>query len=72
MSISIHSKPIIAQSVTCLATDASQTADPWVASSIPVRSLTFVEIDREIFSMVFLLPSVQEVILSVTRESMCT
>ena len=38
----------IAQSVTCLATDASLTADPGVASSIPARSHTFVEIDHEI------------------------
>ena len=36
-----------AQSVTCLATDASLTADPGVASSIPARSHTFVEIDPE-------------------------
>ena len=35
----------VAQSVTCLATDASLTADPGVASSIPARSHTFVEID---------------------------
>ena len=34
----------VAQSVTCLATDASLTADPGVASSIPARSHTFVEI----------------------------
>ena len=34
----------VAQSVTCLATDACLTADPGVASSIPVRSHTFVEI----------------------------
>ena len=44
----------VAQSVTCLATDACLTADPGVASSIPVRSHTFVEIDHE---MVILLPS---------------
>ena len=37
----------VAQSVTCLATDACLTADPGVASSIPVRSHTFVEIDHE-------------------------
>ena len=36
----------VAQSVTCLATDASLTADPGVASSIPARSHTFVEIDH--------------------------
>ena len=48
---------LVAQSVTCLATDASLTADPGVASSIPVRSHTFVEIDHEIISTVILLPS---------------
>ena len=47
----------VAQSVTCLATDACQTADPGVASSIPARSHTFVEIDHEIISTVILLPS---------------
>ena len=49
----------VAQSVMCLATDASLTADPGVASSIPARSHTFVEIDREIFSTVILLPSAE-------------
>ena len=49
----------VAQSVTCLATDASLTADPGVASSIPARSHTFVEIDHEIISMVILLPSAE-------------
>ena len=34
----------IAQSVTCLATDASLIADPGVASSIPARSHTFVKL----------------------------
>ena len=47
----------VAQSVTCLATDASLTADPGDASSIPARSHTFVEIDHEILSMVILLSS---------------
>ena len=47
----------VAQSVTCLATDACLTADPGVASSIPARSHTFVEIDHEITSTVILLPS---------------
>ena len=47
----------VAQSVTCLATDACLTADPGVASSIPIRSHTFVEIDHEIISTVILLPS---------------
>ena len=48
----------VAQSVTCLATDASLTADPGVASLILARSHTFVEIDHEITStLVLLLPS---------------
>ena len=49
----------VAQSVTCLptCTDACLTADPGVASSIPVWSNTFVEIDHEMISMVILLPS---------------
>ena len=47
----------VAQSVTCLATDACLTADPGVASSIPARSHSFVEIDHEIISTVVLLPS---------------
>ena len=38
-------------------TDACLTADPGVASSIPVRSHTFVEIDHEMISTVILLPS---------------
>ena len=44
----------IAQSVTCLATDASLTADQGVASSIPAWSHTFVKIDHEIISTVIL------------------
>ena len=48
----------VAQSVMCLATDASLTADPGVASSIPARSNTLVEIDHKIIiSTVILLPS---------------
>ena len=47
----------VAQSVTCLATDACLTADPGVASSIRAQSHTFVEIDHEIISKVILLPS---------------
>ena len=45
----------VAQSVTCLATDACLTADPGVASSIPAQYHTFVEIDHEIISTVILL-----------------
>ena len=47
----------VAQSVACLATDACLTADPGVASLIPVRSHTFVEIDHEIISTGILLLS---------------
>ena len=41
-----------------MATDASLTADPGVASSIPALSHTFVEIDHEIISTV-ILPSAE-------------
>ena len=41
----------------CLAADTCLTADPGVASTIPARSHTFVEIDQEIISMNILLPS---------------
>ena len=47
----------VAQSVTCLATDACLTADPGVVSSIPAWYHTFVKIDHEIISTVILLPS---------------
>ena len=49
----------VAQSVTSLATDASLTANPGVANSIPARSHTFVEIDHEIIFTVILLPSAE-------------
>ena len=42
----------IRKSVTCLATDACLTADPGVASLIPVQSHTFIEIDHEMISTV--------------------
>ena len=59
-SKSIISKPgRVVQSVTCLATDANLTADQGVMSSIPARSHTFMEIDHEIISKVFLLPSAE-------------
>ena len=62
LDITQHSHVVpgrLAQSVTCLATDARLTADPGVASSIPARSHTFVEIDHEIISKVVLLPSTE-------------
>ena len=64
----------VAQSVTCLAADTCLTADPGVASSIQTWSHAFVEIDREIISMVILLPSAdsRRVVFSYTSESMCT
>ena len=49
----------VAQSLKCLATDACLTANPGVASSIPARSHTFMEIDHEIISTVILLPSTE-------------
>ena len=49
----------VAQSVTCLATDVSLTANPGVASSIQALSHTFVEIDHEIIATVILLPSAE-------------
>ena len=52
---------------------ARPTADPGVASLILAQSHTFVEIGHEIISMVILLlPQIQEGLLSVTSESMCT
>ena len=47
----------VAQSVTCLTTDARLTADPGVASTVPARSHTSVEIDHEKISTYILLPS---------------
>ena len=41
----------------CLTADTCLTADPGVASLIPARSHTFVEIDHEIISTTILLPS---------------
>ena len=49
----------VVQSVTCLATDESLTADPGVASSIPARSHTFKKIDHESNSGDILLPSAE-------------
>ena len=46
----------VAQSVTCLATDAYLTVDTGVASSIPTRSHTFVEMDHVLTSTAILLP----------------
>ena len=48
----------VAQSVTCLATDASPTVQIQ-GSQIRSRSNTFVGIDHEIISTVILLPSAE-------------
>ena len=45
----------VAQSVTCLATNACLTADPGVQSLTPAQSRTFVEIDHEKISTVIFL-----------------
>ena len=61
----------VAQSVTCLATDASLTADPGVASLIPVGSHTFEEIDHEIFLRSFCSPPLihsRRVVVSYKRK----
>ena len=52
----------VTQSVTCLATDASLTADPGVASLITALSHTFVKIDHEITNLL-------KVILLTSAES---
>ena len=49
----------IAQSVACLATDTSLTANPGAFRLIPARSHTFVEIDHWIINMAILLPSAE-------------
>ena len=49
----------VAQSVMCLATDESLTADPGATSSILALSNTFMEIDHDIISTVILLPSAE-------------
>ena len=49
----------VAQSATCLVTDAKLTADLGVASLIPARSHTFVKIDHEIILTVILLSSAE-------------
>ena len=62
----------VAQSETCLATDACLTADPGVASLIRARYHTFMEIDHEIISTVILLPKLliysRRVVVSYKRK----
>ena len=61
----------ILHSITCLDADACLTADPGVASSIPARSHTFVEIDHEIISTVILLPSADSRRIVVLQAKVC-
>ena len=58
------------QSVTCLATDASLTADPEVVRLIPAWSHTLEEIDHEIISTGILLLSAvsRRVVVSYKRK----
>ena len=57
---SFYIKPgCVAQSVTCLVTDACLTTDLGVPSLIPARSHTYVEIGHEINSTVIHLPSAE-------------
>ena len=50
----------------------SKFADTGVMSLILARLHTFVETDHKIFSVIYLLPLIQEGLLSVIRENMCT
>ena len=52
------------QLVMCLTTEARLTADPGVATSIPARSHTFVEVDYEIISTVEYETCVNEVLVN--------
>ena len=54
-----HTSGRVAQSVKCLKTDVSLTAEPGVASLIPALSHTFIKIDHGIISTVILLPSAE-------------
>ena len=63
----------IAMHLACLPGRVATDADPGVASSIPVRSHTFVEIDHEIISTVILpLPLIhsRRVVVSYKRKYM--
>ena len=64
----------IAQAVTCLAADTCPTADAGVASSIPTRSHTLVEIDHEVISTAILLHSAdsRRFVVSYKRKNVST
>ena len=52
---------------------ASPTADPGIRSLMPAQCHIFAKIDHKISSRVILLPPlIQEGLMSVTRESICT
>ena len=63
----------VAKSVTCLTETACLTADQGVARTVPTWSNTFVETDNETITLSFSsLPLIEEGLLPVTSESMCT
>ena len=53
----LYKRGCLALSVTCLIADICLVAEPGVASLIPARPHTFMEIDCEIISTAILLPS---------------
>ena len=55
----------------CLTASTCLTADPVVASLIPARSHTFVEIDHEIFSYAILPPSADSRRVVVSYKQKC-
>ena len=57
----------VAQSVTCLATDASLTADPGVGSSILARSHTFVARSHTFVGIIYVI--ITTVVLLTSAES---
>ena len=61
----------VAQSVTCLTTDAYLTADPGVVSLIQARSHTSLEIGHETISTAILLPSADKEGLSSVKAKVC-
>ena len=60
----------VAQSVMCLTADTCLTSNPGVASRIPARSHTFIEIGHEIIFTAVLLPSTdsRRVVVSYKRK----
>ena len=69
----IYALSLVADNSPVAKAALNQIGDPGVVCSITVRPNTFVEIDHEIFSRIMLhLLRIQERLLSLTNESMCT